>query len=227
MDITQNKIRFKEGVKELLHKIEQQEFSNEYIDILRKVYFLYNKQIREKMISEKHWDIIGNIDEAKSKKDEYTKKAKSYSSYRYEKDYGWLGVYAQDKVKAFFKNLELHVEEWKEDLRKREDKKDWKSKVDRYDLKINNKTFDVKCATQPHYIEMTAKVTVEKEIKKDFYIATKFFDDDKLYLIGFFKHDDIIGYPKNKLYGAEYYKVPLYEAKCLEDLPILKDFKIK
>lgn len=186
---------------------------------LTEIFFLYNKSIREEMVLKENWYIIGSMEEAEKQKDLLQKKAKTYSFYRYEKDYGWLGVYAEEKTKNFFKEkLKIEFEEWSIAEKEFTQKEQWVNKIDRYDIKIFDKTVDIKCATQPHYIEITPKVIVENKVPKDIYIATKFFDDNNLYLIGFFEHNDITKYAQDQKYGADYYKVKIYEARCLKEL---------
>ena len=206
------------NAERILRKLEQGEALCERdMEDLRELCFLYDESIREKMIAKGHWRIIGSLEEAKGKEKYYRERAESYGEYRYPIDNGWLGAYAEDKVKTYFReDLRVSFKEWEpEDS---ETSRAWQDKVDRFDIKISNRTIDVKCATEPHYVEITPKVVVENEFPKDVYIATKFFEDGMLYLIGFFQHKDITSYETKRLYGTEYYAVKIYDARCIDEL---------
>lgn len=218
--ITDNSLRGKEKANKILDKLNNDlVLTREDLRSLTEMFFLFNEKVREEMIKRKVWFKIGNICEAERNKDRLEKKAKFYGSYRYEKDYGWLGVYAEEKTKEFFRKKCISFKEWETENKKVKSEQ-WIDNVDEYDMKISSSTVDIKCATQPHYIEITPKVEVEKEVPKDIYIATKFFIDKNLYLIGFFYHKDIKKYPINQLYGAKYYQVKLYKARCLKELEL-------
>ncbi len=210
--------RGKNQAKNILYKIRHNiSLDKTELISLTEIYFLYSRKLREVMVKQKQWFVIGSKQEALKYKSKLETLAKSYGEYRYKKDYGWLGVYAERKVKKFMRDeLKLSFKEWENSGNSK--KNQWQNKVDQYDIKIYNKNIDVKCATQPHYLEITPKVTVENEIPKDIYLATKFFDDGILYLTGYIIHDDLTKYPKKRLYGAEYYAVKLYDTQCLNDL---------
>jgi len=185
--------------------------------ILRELYFLHSEDLRKQMLERGHWVVLGNKEDAESRKKELKRQAESYGEHRYNIDNGWLGVYAEDKVKEYFKKkLKISFEEWESKMIEKE-LEDWINNVDEFDIRISDKTIDVKCATEPHYIEITPKVNVENRIPKDIYIATKFFNDGKLYLIGYFNHEDLTRYPVTRRYGARYYQVKIYDAKCINE----------
>jgi len=219
--IINNPLRGKEKARKILYKLNNG-LNLTYEDLLSltEMFFLFNEKVREEMIKRKVWFKIGDIYEAEHNKGNLEEKAKSYGNYRYKKDFGWLGVYAEEKTKEFFrKHIGISFKEWEAENKKVK-REQWIDKIDEYDMKISGNTVDVKCATQPHYIEITPKVVVEKEVPKDIYIATKFFIDKNLYLIGFFYHNDIEKYPISQKYGAKYYQVKLYNARCLKGLEL-------
>ncbi len=214
--ICKKPVRYRQESCDILEKLNKGENLTDYDkDILRAIYFLHNEEVKDSMVKEGLWKVIGCRCEAEKRKEELKNRAQSFGKYRYEKDKGWLGVYAEDKVKEYFRNMDISFKPWSE---RKEEFKNWTDSINGYDIKVGNLTIDVKCATEPHYVEITPKVNVENEKPKDVYIATKFFDDGCLYLIGYFLHKEITKYPQTQKYGAKYYQVKLYDARCINDL---------
>jgi len=177
-------------------------FINEFdYYIIKEMLFLY--WIRDEMIKRKKWIILDSINLTEEKINEYKRKAKFFGEYRYDKDNGWIGVYAQEIFCEYLKKNNINFEKWEE-----------VTQIDEYDIKIGKIKIDVKCATQSNYLEMTPKVLVEDKNKKDYYVALKYFEDiNKLVIVGYFEHEDLWGYPFKVLYGTPFWGVKLYNAK--------------
>lgn len=136
-------------------------------------------------------------------------RAKGYGDYRYSVDNGWRGVLAQDLVTKYLQEKGIDVKIYDATT----------SGIDEYDIKVGRLKLDVKCATQENYVEMTAKVNVEATAVKDYYIAVKYYDSLRVFvIIGYFEHDDLGKYPFKFLYGAPYWGVKLYDAKPIHKL---------
>ncbi|MHB1702809.1 MAG: hypothetical protein ACYCS0_01130 [bacterium] len=186
---------------------------NDYYKV-KELSFFYNKNLKNFMIKNNIWISIKIPNLAEENIVKFKKRSKKYSEYRYDVDNGWKGVLAQDLITEYFKSqiykkkIDLELEEYTSE----------KEGVDDFDILLNKFKIDIKCATQPNYVEMTPKVNVEESKPKDFYIASKIFDDDELVIIGYFEHIDIGNYPFKFLYGTPYWGVKLYNAKPINML---------
>lgn len=191
-------------------------FTNE-IDYykVKELVFLYNNKLKDNMIKKNIWISIkiSNLSEEDIMK--FKETAKKYNEYRYNVDNGWKGVFAQYKITDYFKS---QIDERKIDLKLEEYVSEREGVIDDFDILLNKFKIDIKCATQPNYLEMTPKVDVEEKKPKEFYIASKIFSNDELVIIGYFEHIDIGNYPFKFLYGAAYWGVKLYNAKPINML---------
>lgn len=83
-------------------------------------------------------------------------------------------------------------------------------------------TCDIKCTTQFYYASITPKVVVENERPKDYYIGARFDDrnpkNNRVYIIGYLTHQEIVRYPELKQHGTPYYEVSLLDMHDFNDL---------
>ena len=184
-------------------------FSDDYYYFLiKELLFFYS--IREEMLSNKAWIALDVPTLSDAQKQILKDRAKAYGEYRYDVDNGWLGVLAQDLFRDFMGNHGFDYEEYEIDS---------SGNTDDFDLLINNIKIDVKCATQSNYVEITPKILAELEKKKDYYVALKYFDNNKkVIILGYFDHSDLGLYPFKVLYGTPYWGVKLFSAKPFSDL---------
>ena len=178
---------------------------------VKELLFFYH--VRDRMVESGVWIPIDKPNLNTDEVNELKRRAKKYGDYRYSVDNGWLGVLAQDLFAEFLKQKGIAFEEFDENS---------SVSIDDYDLTIGRFKIDVKCATQLNYMEITPKVLVEFQKKKDFYVALKYFSDvRKFFIIGYFLHNELNNYPFKALYGTPFWGVKLYNAKPISELFLL------
>ncbi|MFC1728211.1 hypothetical protein ACFLZ7_01955 [Nanoarchaeota archaeon] len=96
--------------------------------------------------------------------------------------------------------------------------------IDPFDFSLFNFKVDIKCATEWMHAAITPKVNVCHKAPKDYYIGCKFDEREKpnkVIIMGWLPHEEIIKHPILKDKGAEYYEVPinnLYDLRILLDI---------
>lgn len=174
---------------------------------MKELLFCYH--IVEEMIDSGLWIELPMPQLSSEKIVSFEARAKRYSDYRYNVDNGWRGVLAQDLVTDYLSSLGIRLQRYE----------GTSQGIDEYDICVGTIRVDIKCATQANYIEMTPKVIVATSKVKDYYIATKFFENrNSIVIIGYFDHADLGCYPFKVLYGTPYWGVKLYNAKPLRNL---------
>ena len=91
--------------------------------------------------------------------------------------------------------------------------------VDECDIIIDNKKVEIKSATKNYFKFLMPKIHDIYNKPKDIYIASKYNETEtpnKVILIGYLLHSDILQYPIEKNKGASYFKIPLSDFKNLK-----------
>jgi len=198
-------------------------FKNDsHYQLIKDIYIVYSEKLREKLIDDGLWYSITIEDQDQNKAEEIFNLFKT-GKFRYNVDNGMEGILAEIVVAKFFKNKffdKIHLSGFLDP-----DHDYSSSEIDSSDFYIKNdyhkeKKFDIKCATASHYVEITPKIIVEEQNKKDYYIVTKFMKDiNRIIILGYYEHSDLVSFGISKvLYGTAYWGMKLSNTKNINKL---------
>ena len=198
-------------------------FKNDsHYQLVKDIYMVYSVKLREKMINKGFWYNLSIREEDFSKAKEIFNLFQK-GTFRYNIDNGMEGILAEIVVAKFFKNKFSSKINLSGFLDPENDFTS--SEIDSSDFYIKNEyndeiKFDIKCATESHYVEITPKIIVEQENQKDYYIVTKFMKDiNRIIILGYYEHSDLVSFGTSKvLYGTAYWGMKISNAKNINKL---------
>ena len=129
--------------------------------------------------------------------------------WRYPGVDAWKGVVCEFVVSDYL-GTKYKVDQYAKGL-------DTSGNEDEQDMMMYGKRVQIKSATEVHYKFITPKVhDVNKFPYKDIYIGASYDDTREpnvVELHGYLTREEVMQYPTNQQYGAEYYEVPLEDLK--------------